>query len=149
MAIWLAPENNPEEQIPWDNIIKDPANTPNFLLERKTKITKHMCDTEVYAINFFISFSNIQIILIIAPPKILNIFNSKTKLSALIKYIKRKIPNPANLSKMAAKTMEPLTGASTWARGSQVWKKNIGNFTKNPKRRALIFKKKNSFFFLG
>lgn len=44
----------------------------------------------------------------------------------------RQIPNPASFNNKAAKTMEPITGASTWALGSHKWTKNIGNLTKNP-----------------
>lgn len=42
----------------------------------------------------------------------------------------RKIPYPPNFSKIAARIMEPSTGASTWAFGSHKWVKNIGSFTK-------------------
>jgi hypothetical protein len=34
---------------------------------------------------------------------------------------------------MAAKTIDPAIGASTWALGSHKWNTYIGNFTKNPK----------------
>jgi len=37
---------------------------------------------------------------------------------------------------MAANTIEPTTGASTWALGSHKWNGNIGNFTRKPIIRA-------------
>lgn len=45
---------------------------------------------------------------------------------------KRIIPYPPSFSKIAAKIIEPITGASTWALGSHKWIKYIGYFTKNP-----------------
>ena len=33
--------------------------------------------------------------------------------------------------------MEPITGASTWALGSQRWTEYIGNFTRNPIMRKI------------
>lgn len=41
------------------------------------------------------------------------------------------IPYPPNLRRMAAKIIDPSSGASTWALGSHRWTKNIGIFTKN------------------
>lgn len=40
------------------------------------------------------------------------------------------MPYPPSLSNTAAKIIDPLTGASTWAFGSHKWTKNIGSFTK-------------------
>ena len=39
----------------------------------------------------------------------------------VILELSRKIPNPPSLSKIPAKIIEPYTGASTWAKGSQRW----------------------------
>ena len=47
-----------------------------------------------------------------------------------IKIEKWNIPIPANFKRRAAKIIEPSTGASTWAWGSQIWKPYKGNFTK-------------------
>jgi len=41
-------------------------------------------------------------------------------------------PYPPNFSKIAASTMDPAIGASTWALGSHRCVENIGNFTRNP-----------------
>ena len=40
-------------------------------------------------------------------------------------------PNPPIFNKIAARNIDPATGASTWALGSHIWKKQMGNFTKN------------------
>jgi hypothetical protein len=42
-------------------------------------------------------------------------------------------PYPPNLSRIAAKIIEPATGASTCAFGSHKCTENNGNFTKNAK----------------
>jgi hypothetical protein len=43
------------------------------------------------------------------------------------------------LIKIPASKTEPATGASTWAKGSQIWNGNLGIFTaklaKNPRKR--------------
>ena len=40
------------------------------------------------------------------------------------------MPYLPNFNKIPAKTIEPATGASTWALGNQRWVKNIGVFTR-------------------
>lgn len=47
-------------------------------------------------------------------------------------YIKRIIPYPPSFRRIAASTIDPAIGASTWAFGSHRWVANIGNFTRNP-----------------
>jgi len=42
----------------------------------------------------------------------------------------RIIPKPPSLRRTPARIMEPATGASTWALGSQRWTEYMGNFTK-------------------
>lgn len=46
------------------------------------------------------------------------------------KTINRISPYPPSLRRMAAKIIEPATGASTWAFGNQRWTKNKGSFTR-------------------
>lgn len=41
----------------------------------------------------------------------------------------RRIPYPPSFNKIAAKIIDPATGASTWALGSQRWAENRGIFT--------------------
>lgn len=48
-----------------------------------------------------------------------------------IKGRQRHAPYPPNFNNKAARIMEPTTGASTWALGSQRWAEKIGNFTIN------------------
>lgn len=50
----------------------------------------------------------------------------------------RKVPYPPNLSKIAAKTIEPATGASTCALGSHKWTEKSGYFTKNPAKKLNV-----------
>jgi len=45
---------------------------------------------------------------------------------------------------MAASTIDPAIGASTWAFGSHKWVENIGNFTINP----VINNNQNIFMFI-
>ena len=48
-----------------------------------------------------------------------------------ISLFMRIIPYPPSFSKMAASTIDPATGASTWAFGSHIWRENSGSFTIN------------------
>lgn len=47
------------------------------------------------------------------------------------KVIMRTSPYPPSFSRMAARIIEPATGASTWALGSHRCTENRGNFTRN------------------
>lgn len=47
------------------------------------------------------------------------------------RLISRVSPYPPSFSRMAARIMDPATGASTWAFGSQRWNPYIGIFIKN------------------
>jgi len=44
----------------------------------------------------------------------------------------RASPYPPSFRRIAARTIDPAIGASTWALGSHRWVENIGNFTRNP-----------------
>lgn len=44
----------------------------------------------------------------------------------------RMVPYPPSFKRMAASTMDPAIGASTWALGSQRCIVNMGSLTKNP-----------------
>lgn len=50
---------------------------------------------------------------------------------------RRITPYPPIFNKIAARIIEPITGASTWAFGSQKWTKNIGSFTKNAVNKSI------------
>lgn len=58
------------------------------------------------------------------------------KVAIFEKFLKNKIfkiPQPPNFNKTAAKKMDPIVGASTWALGNQICKIKIGNLTLNIK----------------
>lgn len=44
--------------------------------------------------------------------------------------VSRMNPYPPIFRRIAARIMDPATGASTWALGSQRWRVNMGTFTK-------------------
>lgn len=46
-------------------------------------------------------------------------------------------PYPPSLSRTAASTIEPATGASTWALGSQRWTPYRGILTRKARRQAI------------
>ena len=48
-----------------------------------------------------------------------------------ISLFMRIIPYPPNFCKMAASTIDPATGASTWVFCSHIWRENCGSFTMN------------------
>jgi len=76
-----------------------------------------------------------QIIDVITPPTIATAIIGF--INVLFKWLKiiiiRASPYPPNLRRIAAKIIEPATGASTWAFGSQRCTENNGSFTKNAK----------------
>ena len=84
-------------------------------------ITNAMWLTEEYAISDFRSVWRRQIELVIIMPHKDNIINGYAMNSVIGLRINviRSIPYPPNFSKIAARTMEPAMGASTWALGSQ------------------------------
>lgn len=53
-----------------------------------------------------------------------------------IKLINRIAPYPPNFNKIAAKIIDPTTGASTWALGNQRCTAKRGNLTKKAKNKA-------------
>lgn len=131
--------NPPEELIPW---LTNTKYTQEVELREplpNSSVAKAMWATEEKAINTFISvawahkaLTNIKA----QTPTALNMLDRKRfipiNLFILIK------PNPPSLSKIAAKNIEPTTGASTWALGNHIWKKNMGSFTKKAKRAAIL-----------
>jgi hypothetical protein len=52
--------------------------------------------------------------------------------------VTRKTPYPPNFNKIAASTIEPATGASTWALGSHKWTEKRGYLTINPANKPSI-----------
>jgi hypothetical protein len=93
-----------------------------------------ICPTEEYAINDLRSGWRIQINLVAIAP-VIEILISSVEDSDTIFWNNidiRASPYPPNFSRIAAKTIEPAIGASTWAFGSHRWVENMGSFTKNP-----------------
>lgn len=132
-------KNPPEELIPWlTNTkytqaieLKDPLPNNNS--------TNAIWATEEKAINTFISVAWVHRALTskkAQTPTALNI--PERKKFILINLFILINPNPPSLSRIAAKNIDPTTGASTWALGSHMWKKNIGSFTKKAKRAARL-----------
>jgi len=56
----------------------------------------------------------------------------------------RASPYPPNLSRIAARIIDPATGASTWAFGSHKCTENNGNFTRNA-RIIIIHNREDEF----
>ena len=95
----------------------------------------------------FISIEIRQTNLIIRAPHRL-ILNSRLKAVWLLFKIKKVIlynPYPPNLSKIPAKIIEPLIGASTCAFGNHKWNPQEGSFTKNAINSAIFMMKKLKF----
>lgn len=122
-----------EDLIPWAIIIDKPAWTPNFELVSTPATIKPMCPIDEYAIIDFISDCRRQINDVITPPTIAIDMMGLTNI--LFIYLKimtiRVSPYPPSFSKIAARIIDPATGASTWALGSHKWTENNGSFTKN------------------
>lgn len=125
-----------EEAIPWANMIIMAAKKAIFENANISATTNLIWLTEEYAIMIFISICRKHSTPTKPPPNratlwIIDKFWVKYKLN-----LKRQRPNPANFKSKAASTMDPTTGASTWAFGSHKWMKNIGNLTNMPRIRA-------------
>tara|TARA_B100000780_G_C21124007_1_gene455639 strand:- start:2728 stop:3000 length:273 start_codon:yes stop_codon:yes gene_type:complete len=84
-------------------------------------IVKAIWDTEEKAIIFFRSVVYKQV----APTRARLSKDTMIKILRVVYEVivefNRRIPMPPNLSKMPAKIIDPYTGASTWAKGSQRW----------------------------
>lgn len=107
-----------------------------------------MWPTDEYAISDFRSGCRIQINLVAIAPVIERLINNEDDTDTIFwnKIDIRARPYPPSFSKIAASTIDPAIGASTWALGNHRWVENIGNLTKNPIRvisqnRELIVKK--------
>jgi len=74
-----------------------------------------------------------QIIDVITPPIIaIDIIGLTSILFIYLKIIIMRVnPYPPNFRRIAARIIEPATGASTWAFGNHKCTENRGNFTRN------------------
>ena len=94
-------------------------------------MTSAMWLTEEYAMSDFRSVWRRQIELVMIMPHNDNIMNGYA-IKSVIGFrsnVIRIMPYPPSLSRIAARTMEPAIGASTWALGSQRWGPYSGIFT--------------------
>jgi hypothetical protein len=126
----LAPKNIPDEQTPCASIIITPPSIPQVLKDMAPTITSDICTTEEYAITTFMSLFSILKILNSPPPNNLKLNRQARLLPYLFSILRRTMPYPPSFNKIPASTIEPDTGASTWALGSQKWTQNIGNLTR-------------------
>ena len=92
-----------------------------------------MCLTDEYAISDFRSDCRRQISDVSTPPtSAIDIKGESSLIFILGKaIIIRANPYPPSFSRTAARTIDPATGASTWAFGSHRCTKNSGNLTIN------------------
>jgi hypothetical protein len=111
----LARANSPEEDSPWATIIARVPVHPQKDWFIRPAVSSPMCLTEEYAIRDFISGCRIQIILVsVAPQRAIEVIIGATiKFGGLEKETNRRIPNPPSFRRIAAKTIDPATGAST------------------------------------
>jgi hypothetical protein len=84
-----------------------------------------------------------------APPTKLNLISVILTLEKTEKRgVSRNTPYPPNFNKIAANTIEPATGASTWALGSHRWTEKRGYFTMKPAKRPRAQPEPNRLFML-
>jgi hypothetical protein len=146
LRVWVisydmfARANRAEDLNPWAIIINSAPVSPQVELANIPANIRPMCPTDEYAMSDFRSGWRIHKILVVAAPH--NVTLSNIELDKFIVYgniiINRASPYPPSFNRMAANTIDPAIGASTWAFGSHRWTVNIGNFTKNPARTIII-----------
>lgn len=120
----------------WDTAIKTDASIDGLDISMSERSRKDKWRTEEKAIKHFRSTWSTAIITEQSTPiraRSINQIEEEEKVRSA-EEIRRK-PNTPNFRITAARIMEPRTGASTWARGNQEWKKNTGNLTKNARRK--------------
>lgn len=125
-----------EEHKPWAIIRVNAPVQPQAEFDIIPPVTRPICLTEEYAISDFTSVCRMQINLVItAPVREILIMRGAIERLNFIKFEETRImPYPPNFSKIPARIIEPATGASTWALGSQRWVINKGVLT----RKAII-----------
>jgi len=126
----LPPKNIIEELTPCATISMVAPLTPKEEKYIIPPITNPVCATDEYAIITFISNWKIQITPISAEPETAVEIIKLNKSLGLKNGENRAKPYPPNFNKIAAKIMDPIIGASTWALGSHKCPIKIGSFTK-------------------
>lgn len=120
LQLIFAIQNSADDLNPWAIIIDSLATIPSFELVNIPATINPICPTDEYAIIDFISDCRKQIIEVITPPTIATeIIGFISSLFMCLKIIIiRASPYPPSFSRMAARIIDPATGASTWAFGS-------------------------------
>src|SRR4051812_12106435 len=109
------------------------ANTPS--------ITNPRCETDEYAMSFFMSFWTRVTIApytmpTIARNTIVEITHGVLTASGNMGSENRTKPYVPIFRRTAARMTDPAVGASVWASGSQVWNGNMGTLIAKPKKNA-------------
>lgn len=114
-------------------ITKDPVK-PHEVLDNIPASIKPIWPTDEYAIKDFRSGCRMQIKLVTDAPVIATLVSIEVLMwhewGKMVNI--RASPYPPNFRRIAASTIDPAIGASTWALGNHRWTENIGSFTKNP-----------------
>lgn len=125
-------KNKPDDLKAWVTITKIDVITDKLLKSINGEITIAIWTTEDSAIITLRSIFVKQTTLTARLPKILNDTNISTTFNSLIRGINRINPIPPSFRRIPANSIDPYTGASTWAFGNHRWIRYIGIFTKNP-----------------
>ena len=99
--------------------------------DKAAAIVRLMWAMEEYATKTLISVCTRHSNAIRDPPRNLTPCVTSSTKEQFIKTEKRHNPSPPSFSKMAAKIMDPVTGASTCALGNQRCTKYMGSLTRN------------------
>jgi len=118
--LMFAMQNSADDLSPWAIIMASLACNPSFEFVNIPATINPMCPTDEYAIMDFMSDCRRQIIDVITPPTIaIDIIGFSNVLFIYLNImIIRAIPYPPSFSRIAAKIIDPATGASTCAFGS-------------------------------
>lgn len=122
-----------DEHRPWAIIKDSDPLQPHCVVDIVPAINNAICPTEEYAIRDFISVCRVQMAPVTQAPHIAidEIMGDSDEFNQTRALAARRIPYLPNFSKMAARTIDPATGASTWALGNHKWVMNNGIFTIN------------------
>ena len=144
LYLMFAIQKSADDLNPWAIIIDSLACSPSLEFVSIPATISPMCPTDEYAIIDFMSDCRKQIIDVTTPPTIATAMIGLT--NVLFIYLNiiiiRAIPYPPSLSKMAARIIDPATGASTCAFGSHRCTENSGSFTINA---VIIINRVNEF----
>lgn len=109
----FAPANMPAEEAPCAKSINNAESKAKEELINVEEIAKLMCLTEEYAIKIFMSVCCRHRTATSAPPTSLKCFTQMSHQLEDKISILRTSPYPPNFNKIAAKIIDPATGAST------------------------------------